>query len=323
MSARAGFAGLVAGRLRRSGPLRAAVHAWRRGVGAKAGPHPRTPFGRLADTVHWQLREEKDAADIEANARRLQAIAPTEVHRVAASELLEALRRRDESPACAAAALAIAATAMRETDRRAEKFVSRRYRCLWIANCKVASRSMVAALRAADPSAKVFKGLSVDELAAVHPEIAGYFSFAFVRHPYTRAYAFYADKIVSSRHIERRYRRFIEPYHGLENEFSFAEVCEWLNTPYGSDQFAERHWVSQDRTIRVPGGALPEFVGRFESLQEDWERAMARLGMPCGPLPHLNATEGPGEAGEHLDERTRALLRRRYADDFALGNYEA
>ena len=253
MTVRPGILDPVGRALKRSGHLRAVVHTYRRNFGTRAGPYPRTRFGQLADTIHWQLRHNKDMRRILANAMRLEEIAPTGIHRRLAADLLDALCHAGPGDHRESPQLSIAATAMQETDTRAEKFVSARYRSLWIANCKVASRSMIAALCEADPSARVIKGRSVEELAGADPAVADYRSFAFVRHPYRRAYSFYADKILSSRSTPRQHRRFIESWHGLESRFSFAEFCEWLDTPYGSDHFAERHWVSQDRTLR--GGA--------------------------------------------------------------------
>ena len=342
----------LTGRLKESGRLRAVVYAYRRHFGPQAGPYPRTKYGQLADTIHWQLRQNKSIRHIEASAARLRKIAPTQAHRHLAIDLLHAVshdkirfaydkigadrtaphrtaphrtaphRTAPHRTAPHRTALSVVATAMRETDTRAEKIVSRKYRYLWIANCKVASRSMIAALCAADPSARVLKGRSVDELVRAHREIADYFSFTFVRHPYYRAFSFYADKFLSCRDDPGKYRLFIEPYHGLESHFSFAEVCEWLNTPYGSDHFAERHWVSQDKTIRFAGGRLPDFVGQFENLPEDWQKVMARLGMPSIALPHLNASDRGMPVERHLDDYTTSLLRRRYASDLALGNYD-
>ena len=237
-------------RLKASGRLRAVVHAYRRNFGPRTGPYPRTKYGQLADTIHWQLRQSKSIRHIEANAARLREIAPTEVHRHVAIDLLDVIshdkinfandkigadrtaphrtaphrtaphrtaphrtaphRTAPHRTAPHRTALSVAATAMRETDTRAEKIVSRKYRFVWIANCKVASRSMISALCAADPSATVLMGRSIEELVDDDPELASYYSFAFVRHPYRRAFSFYADKFVACREIPEKYRLSIE-----------------------------------------------------------------------------------------------------------------
>ena len=77
------------------------------------------------------------------------------------------------------------------------KLLSRKYRFLWMINPKVASRSIMATLRCADPDAEGTGELSVSELYALHPEARDYCSFAFVRHPFSRALSLYCDMQVS------------------------------------------------------------------------------------------------------------------------------
>ena len=256
---------------------------------------------------------------IRDDAVRLRAMAPATVHRYVASAWLHALD--GDAPGGRADAVSIASTARWETDTRAAKVVSRKYRFLWIANCKVASRSMLHALCAADPTARMVRGITVSELLRADPPIAEYTSFAFVRHPYSRALSFQA-RVVEARRNAKFHRDTIAPWHGLESSFGFAETCRWLATPWGSDHFGDRHWVSQAETVRIAGG-LPDFLGSFEKLQEDRQRIMDRLGVPCGRLPHLNASAAKLSAEVSLDAHTRALLRRRYSGDFGLGGYDS
>ena len=49
---------------------------------------------------------------------------------------------------------------------------------------------------------------------------------------------------------------------------------------------------------------------------------MDRLGMPCRTLPRLNVNQRTALGEVRLDRHTEALLRRRYAADFWLGDYE-
>ena len=114
---------------------------------------------------------------------------------------------------------------------------------------------------------------------------------------------------------------FIEPWHGLRPGMRFAEFCRWLETPCGSDVFADRHWLSQSRQVATADGRMPDFLGRVETVEADWRAVTERLRLPPVRLPRLNAS-GAGRAGEAgLDGESAALLRRRYAEDFALGGY--
>ena len=237
-------------------------------------------------------------------------------HRELGALLAAAIAEADD-----ASALALVSTAARKPDRCAEKIVSHRYRFLWICNPKAASRSLIAALRAADPEAVLIRHRTLEQVLARHPEAGAFFRFAFLRHPYHRTRSFHADKHALARRDRNARRWFIEPWHGLHSGMCFAELCRWLDTTCGSDAFADRHWLSQSRQVAAADGRMPDFLGRYETLEADWREVTERLRLPPVPLPRLNVNDAglAGEAG--LDGDIAALLRRRYAEDFALGGY--
>ena len=224
-------------------------------------------------------------------------------------------------------------------DLEAEKVVSHQYRCLWLCNPKVASRAIKTTLLGADPAAEVHDA-SVSDLYARRPEARSYYSFAFVRHPFTRALSFHAE--LHAAHLictgeqrlikEAKRRDLLGRFHRLAETSDFDDYCRWLGTPWGSDAFADRHFLSQHVQIRLHNGRLPDFVGRFEDLDADFRRVAARLGMAAPKLPVVNTLAGwhatpealaaaRSAAEARLTERNKALLRARYAEDFALGGY--
>lgn len=256
-------------------------------------------------------------------------------HRKAASDVAMALARGRIGEAAHRAR-----TATRRPDVLAEKVVSHKYKYLWLCNPKVASRSIISALCSADASAEIIRNASVSRVYEMYPEAAGYFSFAFVRHPMTRAYSLYRELLwgdvvnAGKRRLLKRGRRerLLHEYYGLDAVGTFEEFCEWLSTPYGSDAFADRHFLSQSMQLRLPDGCLPDFIGRFESLDEDLNLVAERLGLPGLSLPLLNSMAGwKAERGEvesarsKLDDcrtpRIEELVRTRYADDFRIGGY--
>ena len=129
-----------------------------------------------------------------------------------------------------------------------------------------------------------------------------------------------AMKIYGPRPTLHRERAFT--FDGLRKGMAFAQFCRWLGTPYGSDAFADRHWLSQHLQIRLPDGRLPDFIGCYERLDTDWGTVTARLGLPFRPLPKVNGRPQSMVVERHLDHDTAALLRRRYAEDFRLGGYD-
>ena len=276
----------------------------------------------LAAAVHRLTRAGKQCP--EWLARAMFALAPSGGLRQVALDLRQAL-----ASGTAEQVLSIAFTARRAPDRRAEKIVSHRYRFVWICNPKVASRSIIAALCQADPEARLIRDLTSAQLYAAEPRIREYLSFAFVRNPYTRSHSFYADRVVrasTNRHRPMRH------FHGTSEDTSFDDLCTWLNTPYGSDAFADRHWLSQHVQTRLPSGRLPDVLGRYECIEEDLGAIAARLDMPASALPVVNTMTGwhPVEAmadqhlrrrARDLSTRNRRLLRARYAEDFDLLGY--
>ena len=262
----------------------------------------------------------------------------------------------------------MARTARLSPDLGAEKVISNKYRFLCFCTPKVASRSIRAALRNVDSKVEVVHDRSMDDLYTMRPKVKDYYSFAFIRHPFTRTLSWYwelffaADVFAGTYHLyrHRRERSFFDAtagksvslrsplselaapsrkeeeslrsfarYYGLKETVGFEDVCRWLNTPYGSDAFADRHFLSQHIQIRMQRGRRPDFIGRFENITADLSRVAERLGMPAPTLPVLNTmtgwqtTRNDLEAARtmreiHLTERNKALLRTRYARDVEL-----
>ena len=250
----------------------------------------------------------------------------------------------------------------------AEKIISHKYGFLCLSVPKVASRSIKAALHNIDSKVEVVDGRSIYDLYTMHPRVKDYYSFAFIRHPFSRTLSWYwelfftATVFAKTYHLyrhkrnrsffdatagrlvwmrsplselaspfrkEEKSRRSFARHYGLKETAGFEDVCRWLNTPYGSDAFADRHFLSQHVQIRLPVGRLPDFVGRFENINADLGRVAECLGMPAPALPMLNTMAGwqtsrsALEAARarrevQLSERSKALLRTRYAHDVEL-----
>ena len=220
--------------------------------------------------------------------------------------------------------------------------VSRKYRCLWMRNTKVASESILMASRCSDPDAAWFGvDRSVSASYAQCPAARDYFTFAFVRHPFARALSFYSDALLSPEtytgeqriHKTERRQSYFNSCYGLAEVGSFDDYCQWLNTLYAADWCADRHYRSQRLQLRLDDGRRPDFTRRFENLAADWNSIATRLGLPETTLPMLNTVAGwqapsldaleeaRARRGHYLTERNKALLRRRYADDLEIFSY--
>lgn len=218
--------------------------------------------------------------------------------------------------------------------------LSRKYRCVWIRITKNASTSILAALLATDPDCVMLR-VERGELYERYPEALDWFTFAFLRHPFSRALSFWSDVHYARwdpaplpTKLEKRARK-LERCYGLAETVDFDAYCAWLHTPYGADAYTDVHVMSQSVWISAAAearGRPPDFIGRVEQLDADWAKVVGEIGLPCPHLPVLHSLAGwersrgdldTGRAARslHLTEHNKALLASRYADDLALGGY--
>jgi len=168
--------------------------------------------------------------------------------------------------------------------------------------------------RATSPLSAPFRDdLDLDDLFG--PE-SDFFTFTFVRNPYSRALSCYLEKIVGKRHLSdvRRPKLGIP----LDAEVSFREFLEAVarQKPRGMDI----HWAPQ-ATLAAFGKIQHGFVGRFESFGSDLRWVIDRLGLEAPAelvdRPTSHTTNARDRLMEYYeDERCGALVREIYRDDF-------
>jgi hypothetical protein len=129
-------------------------------------------------------------------------------------------------------------------------------------------------------------------------QFQAYFKFSFVRNPW--------DRIVS----EYRYR-------GYPVRFDFKTyLFKRLPKPGFTDIYC--HILPQSDFLFDEGGTLlVDFVGRYESLQTDFDTVCARLGIPPRELPHVNRAEDVRPRVRRLNDvktlnDVKQLLRHRF-----------
>ena len=154
-------------------------------------------------------------------------------------------------------------------------------------------------------------------------EFSEFFKFSFVRNPWSR--------ILS----EYRYRNY---FHHL----SFRDfVLNKMPKPGWDDKY--RHVMPQyDMLYDRQGNLMIDFVGRFETLQQDFDRVCEHLGITDSLLPHRNRSDKKsrdlkrkirnylfmnGEnqrrgVAEFYDDETRAAVAEYYRRDITTFGFE-
>ena len=72
------------------------------------------------------------------------------------------------------------------------------------------------------------------------------------------------------------------------------------------------------------GRLLVDFVGKFENMQEDFDKLCDHFGVPHTPVPHKNKTQyrNVRHYAQYYDDKTREIVADKYAKDIQLFGYK-
>ncbi len=138
------------------------------------------------------------------------------------------------------------------------------------------------------------------------------FKFAFVRNPF--------DRIVSLFYYLKKTR-----FNPLPASMSFEEFCQVLKRgdypPVGLYNHRGLNqcnpmvrWLYDER-----GQLMADFVGRYETIEEDFQKLCSRIGIRSR-LPHHNTTEHPPYK-DHYSDQTRNIIEQVYREDLERFGY--
>jgi hypothetical protein len=135
------------------------------------------------------------------------------------------------------------------------------------------------------------------------------FKFTFVRNPFDRAVSMYTY------HTGRKYRGVLTNRYPNLASMSFDEYVETFLVHQESDLFRPQ----RDYLVHPESPMPVDFVGRFESLADDFARLRPLIGVE-GELPHrLKSSRRP--FCDYYDDATRHSVATVYAADLELLGY--
>lgn len=144
------------------------------------------------------------------------------------------------------------------------------------------------------------------------------FKFALVRNPYDKLVSCYENK------IKKPYDLWVVAtnYKKIYEDMPFKEFVKAISSI--PDNEADRHFKSQCFFLMSKQGKLiPDFIGKFENLEEDYKKICKKIGIKNPPkLPHKRKSIRKKTYKDYYDEETKKLIYERYKKDFQFFGYE-
>ncbi len=155
-----------------------------------------------------------------------------------------------------------------------------------------------------------------------------YFKFCFVRNPWDRILSCYLNKIGKDPNVNNEWfrngvhREFVRMYGDdiFRGGMSFEEFVNAIGKI--SDSQANEHFRSQYISLTDSNGNLiPDFIGKFENLEQDFEKICEKINVGPIKLPHLMKTDHR-DYKNYYNMRTKEIVAKRFKEDIELFSYK-
>lgn len=144
------------------------------------------------------------------------------------------------------------------------------------------------------------------------PEVFnGFYKFAFVRNPWDWQVSMYHFILKEPKHIH---------YQTVRNMASFEDYINWVirtNKPFARGATK----LQKDMLTDDMGNLMLDFVGRYETLGEDFATICRRLQLDA-TLPYLNQSRTDRDYKTYYNDRTRQLVEEHFQADISLFGYD-
>lgn len=165
----------------------------------------------------------------------------------------------------------------------------------------------------------LFHHLAADIMVAAYPYTIDFKMMSFVRNPWDKLVSIYHD--FTKRRINAYSGHITAPTPLLGEFDSFEDMCMNLgSSPWFHDVF----FRPQVSFLTVPGHGLSKmtFVGRFENLDEDLNKACSMFGLPVKDLSKHNIGNYDHGYRKYYTPETREIIGNLYKQDIEAFDYE-
>ncbi len=146
---------------------------------------------------------------------------------------------------------------------------------------------------------------SRNKLTVTQQQYDSYFKFTIVRNPWDRAYSWYKNVLRDDRHRSR---------YGISRDMPFSD---FLVAYIGTDMLKpQTYWLKN-----YAGDIDLDYIGKFETLAEDFREITKKMGVTHIRLPH-KVRGSQNSYREIYDQTSIKLVRDYYAEEIALFGYD-
>ena len=161
-----------------------------------------------------------------------------------------------------------------------------------------------------------FPSLNEEEIKNRFPN---YFKFAFVRNPWDRMVSLYENKVNKEKYRCRLNSNF-RKYSNFKTNMSFNEFIRAIGEI--EDKNSNHHFKSQYLSLFEKNPETMDFIGRFENLNQDFQKICKIVDLPKIKLPWLmRENRDKNSYRDYYDLETKKVLEKRFEKDINLFCY--